>query len=167
MVEEGKFIVIHYTGSFDNGEVFDSSIDRTPLEFKVGAGMVIPGLDKAVVGLDTGDKKDIHIDVEDAYGPYDENRKQAYPLADVKQSFEPEVGMNIAVQLENGQQIPATISEVTDTEVFIDLNHPLAGKALNFNIEILEINDMPKYSGACDSCRDTQGCGDGGCNGCC
>lgn len=168
MVEEGKFIVIHYTGTFDDGEVFDTSIDRTPLEFQVGAGMVIPGLDKAVVGMAIGDKKDIHIEADEAYGDYDENRKQSYPLADVKQSFDPQVGMSIGVQLDNGHQIPATITEVTDTEVIIDMNHPLAGKALNFNIELLEINDGPKYSGGCSSCGDSQGCDPGGCgDGCC
>ncbi len=170
MVEEGKFIVIHYTGTFDDGEVFDTSVDRTPLEFQVGSGMVIPGLDKAVVGLAIGDEKDIHIEADEAYGEHDENRKQSYPLADVKQSFDPQVGMQIGVQMDNGHQIPATITEVTDTEVVIDMNHPLAGKALNFNIKVLEINEEAKYSGGCSSCgdSDSQGCNPGGCgDGCC
>ncbi len=165
MVEEGKFIVIHYTGTFDDGEVFDTSKDRDPLEFQVGSGMVIPGLDKAVAGMAIGDIKDIHIEADEAYGDYDDTRKQSYPLEDVKQSFDPQIGMNIAVQLDNGHQVPATVSEVTDAEVVIDMNHPLAGKALNFNIELLEINEGPKYSGGCSSCGDSQGCSDAGSGG--
>lgn len=165
MVEEGKFIVIHYTGTFDDGEVFDTSKDRDPLEFQAGSGMVIPGLDKAVADMAIGDIKDIHIEADEAYGEYDDTRKQSYPLADVKQSFDPQIGMNIAVQLDNGHQVPATVSEVTDTEVIVDMNHPLAGKALNFNIELLEVNEGAKYSGGCSSCGDSQGCSDVGSGG--
>ena len=164
MVEKDKFIVIHYTGTFDDGEVFDTSVDREPLEFQVGSGMVIPGLDNAVLGLAVGDEKDIHIEPAEAYGEYDENRKQTYPLADIRQSFEPEVGMTIAVQMENGAQIPAQIAEITETDVVIDMNHPLAGKALNFNVKLLEINDMPKYNQGGDGCSSCGGgCSDDGC----
>jgi len=164
MVENNKFVMLHYTGSFDDGEVFDSSIGGQPLEFQVGAGMVIPGLDKAVVGMKIDEEKEIKIEPAEAYGEYDESRKNSYPLADIKQNFEPEVGMTIGIQMENGMQMPAQIAEITDTEVLIDMNHPLAGKTLNFKIQVLEINDEAKLTGgcSCSGCDDDSGCDEPG-----
>lgn len=159
MVEEGKFVAVHYTGSFDNGDAFDTSIDSDPLEFQVGSGSLIPGFENAVIGMKIDDEKDIVLMPEEAYGVYDESLIYGFPLADVKSQFEPEIGMTIGMQLENGQQVPAVVSEITDDEVKFDLNHPLAGKTLHFHIKVVDINDEAKYGGG--------GCG-GGCNsGCC
>ena len=169
MIENNKYVAIHYTGTFDGGEVFDTSVDGQPLEFQVGANMVIPGFENAVMDMNIGEKKEIRIEPADAYGEYDENRKQSFPLEEIRQSFEPQEGMTIGVQMENGMQIPAVITSVTASEVVIDMNHPLAGKPLNFSLELIAINDTAQYDHGCScGCEETEGCGDGcGSGGCC
>jgi len=168
MVKNDDFIIIHYTGKFDDGEVFDSSTGRDPLEFQVGAGMVIPGLEKQVLGMKINEEKNIVIEPEDAYGEYNENLLHAFPRAEAG-SFQPQVGMRLSVQLGDGSYRPAMVKEFNDDQIVLDLNHPLAGKRLNFHITLLEINDEPKYNhGGCGcDCSDTEcgggGCGDGGC----
>ena len=162
MVEEGKYVQIHYTGTFDDGEIFDSSINGTPLEFRAGSGMVIPGMDAAVIGMKIEEEKDFNIPPEEAYGEYDENIVYTLPLDDVKSKLNPEVGMTIGIQSENGQHIPALITSVDDESVVIDLNHPLAGKALNFSIKVVAINDEPQLQhdcSGCSGCSDDTGCG--------
>jgi peptidylprolyl isomerase len=161
MVKENDYVVVHYTGTFEGGEVFDTSVDRDPLEFQVGSGSVIPGFEQAVVGMSVNDEKQIVIKPEDGYGERDDAMIYAFPIAEVRQQFEPEVGMTIGVATDSGQHMPAVITEITDTEVKLDLNHPLAGKTLFFNIKLVEINDEPKYGHGCDS----EDCG-GGCS-CC
>ena len=157
MVEEGKFVAVHYTGSFDNGDVFDTSIDSDPLEFQVGSGSLIPGFENAVIGMKIDDEKDIVLMPEEAYGVYDESLIYGFPLADVKSQFEPEIGMTIGMQLENGQPGAGRgfgyrrRSEVRPQP-------PARRKTLHFHIKVVDINDEAKYGG---------GCG-GGCNsGCC
>ncbi|TAL35277.1 MAG: peptidylprolyl isomerase [Spirochaetes bacterium] len=161
MVKENDYVVVHYTGTFEGGEVFDTSADRDPLEFQVGAGSVIPGFEQAVMGMKPEEEKRIILQPGDAYGERDEAMMHAFPLAEVRQQFEPEVGMTIGVATDEGQHMPALITEITDTEVKLDLNHPLAGKTLVFDIKLIEINDAPKYGSGCDS----DSCG-GGCS-CC
>ncbi|HQQ51402.1 MAG TPA: peptidylprolyl isomerase [Spirochaetota bacterium] len=160
MVTEGKYVAIHYTGTFDDGQVFDSSLDGTPFEFQIGAGMVIPGLDKGVVGMKLDEEKDIVVIPEDGYGDYDENLLYAFPLEEVKQQFKPEIGMTIALQMDNGSQIPAVIKEIGNDEVVVDMNHPLAGKTLHFHIKVINISDSPEYSNnGCDGCGGShEGC---------
>ncbi len=158
MVQEGKYIQIQYTGKFEDGEVFDSNVDGQPLEFQVGSGMIIPGLEKSVMGMNIDDEKDIVIEPADAYGNYDETRTHPLPIEEVKSSFDPEIGMQIIVDMADGQQFPAVIKEITDQEVIIDLNHPLAGQTLHFSIKILAVNDEPQLEqGGC-------GCDDSGCD---
>mgnify|MGYP001064109931 CR=1 FL=1 len=157
MVTEGKYVAIHYTGKFDNGQVFDSSLDGAPFEFQAGAGMVIPGLDRAVLGMKLNEEKDIVIAPEDGYGDYDENLIYAFPLEEVQQQFTPEVGMTIGLQMENGAQIPAIIKEITNDEVIVDMNHPLAGKTLHFHVKVINISDEPVYSEGCESCGGFSG----------
>lgn len=134
--EKGDTVHVHYTGRLDNGDVFDSSEGGEPLEFRVGAGEVIAGFDEAVNGMQIGDKTTVNIKADDAYGPRVEALVQAVPregmnLGDVQ----PEVGMNLLMQLPDGNQIPVAITEVTDTHVTLDANHPLAGQDLTFDIE--------------------------------
>ncbi|HOO71443.1 MAG TPA: peptidylprolyl isomerase [Spirochaetota bacterium] len=167
MVKNEDFILIHYTGKFDDGEVFDSSIGRDPLEFQVGSGMVIPGLDREVLGMKINDEKDISIEPADAYGEYSEEFLHAFPRSEAG-SFQPEVGMTLSVQLTDGSYRPAVIKEFNDEKIVLDLNHPLAGKRLHFHITLLEINDAPKYNHGCSSCSGGDcgsGCPDDGC--CC
>ncbi len=153
MVQEGNFVAIHYTGKLENGEVFDSCTGEVPFEFEVGAGTVITGLDNAVRGMEINQEKHVVIPPEEAYGEYNEAMVQSIPLDEVRQYFDPQVGMTIGVQLENGMHVPATIKEVGEEKVLIDFNHQLAGKTLYFDVKIMEINDEPKYSSGC-SCND-------------
>ena len=138
-VEKGNKIKVDYVGRFENGEVFDASSKHgEPLEFVAGQGMVVAGFDSAVIGMDVGEEKEVTLKPEEAYGEADPRVIQKIP----KENFPPEakVGMMIGVPLANGQQIPAKITEITDSEVTIDMNHPMVGKTLIFKIKVVEIN---------------------------
>lgn len=137
-VEKGNKIKVDYTGSFEDGEVFDASEKHgKPLEFEAGAGMVVPGFDAAVIGMEVGEEKEVTLKPEEAYGMPNEQAVQKVP----KDKFPKEAkeGMMIGVPLPNGQQMPAKITKIDDKEVTIDMNHPMAGKTLIFKIKILEI----------------------------
>ncbi len=164
MINEGQFVQIDYTGKFEDGEVFDTSVGRTPLEFKAGAGMVIPGLDKAVIGMNLDEQKEIAIAPEDAYGDYDETRKKGVPKDNFPDDMKPEPGMKIAVQLANGNHMPAEIVDVGENEVTLDMNHPLAGKTLYFDFKIIAINDQPQMAQCGPDCGGGDGCSDPGCS---
>ncbi|MCK4996799.1 peptidylprolyl isomerase [Candidatus Pacearchaeota archaeon] len=137
-VEKGNTIKVEYTGSFENGEVFDASEKHgQPLEFKAGEGMVVPGFDKAVLGMELDEEKTVTLQPVDAYGMPDPKGIQKVP----KNHFpiEAEEGMTVGVPLPNGQKIPATITKITDAEVTIDMNNPMAGKVLVFKIKVVSI----------------------------
>lgn len=137
--KNGDTVQVHYTGRLQSGEVFDSSEGGEPLEFEVGAGQVIPGFDEAVRGMNVGDKKTINIQSDDAYGPRVDSLVQAVPREGMNLGeIEPEVGMNLLMQLPDGNQIPVAITDVTDTHITLDANHPLAGQDLTFDIERVE-----------------------------
>ncbi|MCD4771168.1 peptidylprolyl isomerase [archaeon] len=138
-VKKGDKIKVDYTGSFENGEVFDASEKHgQPLEFEAGKGMVVPGFDAAVIGMDVAGEKEFTLKPNEAYGMPNEKAVQKVP----KDKFPPEAkeGMMIGVPLPSGQQIPAKIAKIDDKEVTIDMNHPLAGKTLVFKIKIVSIN---------------------------
>ena len=138
VVKKGSKIKVEYTGSFENGEVFDASEKHgQPLEFEAGAGMVVQGFDAAVIGMSVGEEKSVTLKPEEAYGEPQANAIQKVP----KDKFPAEAkeGMMIGVPLPNGQQIPAKITKIDDREVTIDMNHPMAGKVLVFKIKIVEI----------------------------
>ncbi len=135
----GDIVKVHYTGTLDNGSVFDSSADGEPLEFTIGTGQVIKGFDNGVSGMKVGEKKTIHIPAEDAYGPYRKELVQVVPKENFSAEFTPEVGRHIIVGMSGGQQIPATIINVSENTVTLDANHALAGKNLTFEIELVEI----------------------------
>ena len=136
MVENGKTVTVHYTGTLDDGSVFDSSEGKDPLKFVVGEGKVIKGFDDAVKEMNVGEEKDIHIPCKEAYGEQKADLIKKVPSEQLPKEQKPEVGMVLGVGLPNGQQIPARIVEVADSEVTIDLNHPLAGKDLNFKLKV-------------------------------
>ncbi len=133
--EKGDTVHVHYTGRLTNGEVFDSSDGGDPLEFEVGAGEVIKGFDEGVCGMSVGDKKQLEIEVDDAYGERIEQLAQTLARADLNLDTEPEVGMSLVMQLPDGNQIPVAITEVTEDSVSLDANHPLAGQKLIFEVE--------------------------------
>jgi FKBP-type peptidyl-prolyl cis-trans isomerase 2 len=137
-VKSGDKIKVEYTGSFENGEVFDASEKHgQPLEFEAGKGMVVPGFDAAVIGMKVGEEKEVTLKPEEAYGMPNEQAIQKVP----KDKFPAEAkeGMMIGVPLPNGQQMPAVIKKIDEKEVTIDMNHPMAGKTLVFKIKIVSI----------------------------
>lgn len=140
IVQTGSKVKIEYEGRLDDGIIFDSSIGKDPLEVTVGEGMLIPGFEDALLGMQQGEKKEIRIVPQDAYGPVHPQLIQKVPRTALPKGSEPKPGMMITLKNQNtGQTVPARISEVSADSITIDLNHPLAGKALNFKIKILEI----------------------------
>ncbi len=145
--KEGDRVKVHYTGKLEGGEIFDSSLcmdeecgcDTVPLEFTVGAGEVIPGFEKAVVGMSEGDTKTFTIPVDEAYGERNEELVVTVERGHVPQDMNPEVGMRLEVTQEDGSEFPVIITAVSDTHVTLDANHPLAGRDLTFDIELVEI----------------------------
>ena len=135
----GDTVKIHYTGTLDDGTQFDSSAGRDPLEFKLGSGQVIPGFDKAVEGMTVGDKKTVNIPAEDAYGERYDEMVQEVPKEALPEDLNPEIGMPLQAQAPDGQMVNLTIVAVEDETIIVDGNHPLAGQALNFDIELVEI----------------------------
>ena len=136
----GDTVRIHYTGTLDDGTVFDISEGRDPLEFTVGSGQIIPGLDIAIPGMSVGDKKSVKVDCQDAYGSIHAEARQAVPRAEIPADIPLDLGTQLQVQTPDGHAMTVTVVEVTETEVTLDANHPLAGKDLTFDIEILSIN---------------------------
>lgn len=139
MIENGQKVKIHYTGTLDDGTKFDSSVGRDPLEFEMGAGMVIPGFEKGVADMAVGEKKTIHIPSVEAYGEVRTEMIMQFERSQLPEGLEPEVGMDLQMQGPQGQAIPVQITDVAETTITIDANHPLAGQNLNFELELVEI----------------------------
>jgi len=179
-VEKNKLVTIEYEGKFEDGEVFDSSEKHgKPLDFVTGIGMVVPGFDNAVIGMEKDEEKEVTIEPKDGYGEYNEELKKEIPRDMLPKDQEPKPGMMLGMQTPDGRQIPALIKEVTDEKITIDVNHPLAGKKLIFKIKVLDIKEPPKqeehnHNKDCkcngekksdsleDSCK-AEKCGDEGC----
>ena len=138
----GKTVRVHYRGTFDDGTQFDSSYDRgEPMEFLSGAGMMIPGFDKAVVDMEPGQKVEIHLEPEDAYGMPDPANFITLAIENLPGSEELVVGQKIFLKNMMGQSFPVVVTEKDDVNITFDANHEMAGKALNFSIELLEVKD--------------------------
>lgn len=138
-VKSGDTVRIHYTGTLTDGTTFDSSEGRDPLEFVVGSGQIIPGLDKAMPGMAVGEKKVVEIPCAEAYGDMNPENRQAVPREQIPAEIPVEVGLQLQMQTPDGQAVPVTVAEVTDAEVILDANHMLAGKDLTFAVELVEI----------------------------
>ena len=135
----GDTVRIHYTRTLDDGSTFDSSRQREPLEFTLGSGQVIPGFDDAVTGMAVGETQTATIPAERAYGPVHENARQEFPRSKIPDSIPLEIGTRLQVSTAEGQPITVHVAEVTEETVLLDANHPLAGKDLTFEIELVEI----------------------------
>ena len=142
-VENGMFVSVHYTGTLENGDQFDTSDGRPPLEFKVGGGQMIKGFDAQVLGMSLNDKKEFTLAPEDAYGERNEEYQHEFPRSEMPAEINPEVGQTMALTSPEGQHIPARVVAVDDEKVTFDLNHPLAGQSLTFNIEVVGISETP------------------------
>jgi len=139
-VEKGDKVKVEYTGKLKDGTIFDSSEKHDdPLEFEVGAGQVIKGFDQAMIGMKKDEEKEITIEPDDAYGQRNPELIKEIPKKSFPQDQEIKPGMVFMMKIEDGRQFPAVISEVKDDTVIIDLNPPLAGKTLIFEIKLLEI----------------------------
>jgi len=137
--KQNDTVRVHYTGKLDDGSVFDSSLEREPIEFTIGEGHVIPGFEQAVVGMNLGETKTVRIQSDDAYGPYREDMVLTVERSQFPPDIEPTVGQALQVQQSNGEPFVVTVSEVSDASVKLDANHPLAGKDLTFDIQLVEI----------------------------
>ncbi|MBV7378539.1 FKBP-type peptidyl-prolyl cis-trans isomerase [Maritimibacter dapengensis] len=137
--KSGDTVRIHYTGTLNDGTVFDSSQGRDPLEFTVGSGQIIPGLDKAIPGMSPGEKKSVPVPADEAYGPHHPEGVTQVPRADIPDNIPLEEGTMLQMSTPDGRQVPVTVTELSASEVTIDANHQLAGKDLNFDIELVEI----------------------------
>ena len=138
-VKSGDKIKVHYHGKLTNGETFDSSAGREPLEFEVGSGMVIPGFDDGVTGMTVGEKKTVNIPFGEAYGPKNPEMVIEMPKDRFPEDMQVEVGMPLMMNDQQGQQFQVTIVEIKDDAVMLDANHPLAGQDLIFDLELVEI----------------------------
>ena len=138
-VKNGDTVKVHYTGKLTDGEVFDSSTGGDPLEFVVGGGNIIQGFDTAVVGMNVGDRKTIEIPPEKGYGEHDDKLVAEIDRSQVPDNVELQVGAAMQVKHANGQVMNVTVADLTDAHVTLDANHPLAGKTLTFDIELVEI----------------------------
>ncbi|UWQ80114.1 peptidylprolyl isomerase [Leisingera sp. S132] len=139
-VKNGDTVRIHYTGKLTDGTVFDSSEGRDPLEFTVGAGHVIAGMDAGLEGMGVGDKKTLEIPCTEAYGPINPAARQDIPREGIPADIPLDLGTQLQMQSPDGQVLPVTVVEVSDDTVTLDANHFLAGKDLVFDVELVSIN---------------------------
>ncbi|NOY68036.1 MAG: peptidylprolyl isomerase [Deltaproteobacteria bacterium] len=159
-VENNAFVSVDYKGTLTNGEVFDSSEGRQPLEVQIGAGHVIKGFENALLGMAVNEKKTFSLEPEAAYGERDESYMHTFPRADIPPEMDPKVGETIGLHTPDGQQVPARITHSDDEKVIVDLNHPLAGETLTFEIEVKGVSKTPTQEPtSCGSgCDCSSGC---------
>jgi peptidylprolyl isomerase len=157
--ENGNFVKVEYTGKFENGETFDSNRNGHPLEVEVGAGRVIKGFDDALIGMAVDEEKTFTLSPEEAYGELNEELEQTFMRSELPEGFNPQVGQVMALRNPHGGQIPAKVKHADDEKITVDLNHPLAGKTLTFEIQVKEINTEPSAPAcepsSCTSCGTT------------
>jgi FKBP-type peptidyl-prolyl cis-trans isomerase 2 len=139
-VKANDKIKVHYKGTLESGEIFDSSEGREPLEFVVGAGMVIPGFDQGVINMEVNETKSIFIEQDNAYGGVNEDLIMEVPKEHLPAELDPQVGQQLVSVQPDGTEIPLKIVEVADASIKVDANHPLAGQNLNFEVTLVAIN---------------------------
>lgn len=137
--KKGDLVRVHYTGTLTDGEQFDSSAGREPLEFTVGAGQMIKGFDAAIPGMAIGEKKTVTIPAAEAYGEKSDDAIIPFPKENVPADMKLEKGMQLTLSNQMGQPVPVNVTEVKDDVIMLDANHHLAGEDLTFDIELVEI----------------------------
>ena len=161
-VDNGLFVSIHYTGTLDDGQVFDSSRERQPLEVEMGAGVVLKQFENALMGMALNDKKEFTLAPEDAYGERNEELSHTFDRSELPDGADPKVGDVLSLSSSDGQQFPARIVEADEEKIVLDLNHPLAGQTLKFEVEVVGISETrtqpaPNFGSGCN-------CGSEGCD---
>ena len=154
-VENGLYVSVDYKGTLQNGEIFDSSQGGLPLEVQMGGGQLIEGFERELMGMSLNGKKEFTLNPEEAYGQRDEDLTRDFARADFPTEIEPQVGMTIALQTPEGRQMPAQITHLDEERLSVDLNHPLAGESLTFEIEVVGISETATQD------REKCGCGSG------
>ncbi|MGB2728247.1 MAG: peptidylprolyl isomerase [Halobacteriota archaeon] len=137
--KHGDTVKVHYTGKLEDGTVFDTSVDRDPLQFTIGEGQIIPGFEQAVLGMNPGESKTIRIPTDEAYGTRREEMVMMVDRNQLPADLNPEVGQQLQSRQPDGQTIVVTVTEVSESSVTVDANHPLAGKDLTFDIQLVEV----------------------------
>jgi len=140
-VKYGASIKVHYTGRLANGEVFDSTLETEPVGFRLGGGTVLPSFEKALLGMEANEKRSFKLSPEEAYGPRDESLRHTFNRSELDAGFEPQIGQIIVVDMSDGQHMPGTILSFDAEKVEVDLNHPLAGHDLHYDVEVVEISE--------------------------
>lgn len=148
--KEGDEVQVHYTGKLEDGTVFDTSEDGEPLSFTIGENRVIPGFEEAVTGMEPGDSKTTEVDPEQAYGEHRDDMVMEMERDQIPDDVDPEVGQQLQLRLENGQTVPVLITALGEDTVTIDANHPLAGRTLLFDIELVDVSEGEGGAGAGD-----------------
>ncbi|MEN6520088.1 MAG: peptidylprolyl isomerase [Armatimonadota bacterium] len=138
--QQGDTVKVHYTGKLDDGSVFDSSVDRDPIEFTIGEGRVIPGFENGIVGMNTGELKTISIPADQAYGPHRDDMVVEVNKAHLPPDLDAEVGDQLQMRQADGQPVVVIVADISDENITLDANHPLAGKDLMFDVELVEIS---------------------------
>lgn len=139
-LKDGDTAKVHYTGTLEDGRVFDSSKEKEPLEFTLGRGQIIPGFEEGVVGMEVGETKNIQIEPQNAYGERREELVLDVPKAEFPDNVTPEIGMQFQIKQEDGSQFGVVVTDVAEESVTLDANHPLAGQTLHFQVELVEIS---------------------------
>jgi FKBP-type peptidyl-prolyl cis-trans isomerase SlyD len=139
VIDKDMVAAVHYTGTFPDGEVFDSSKDRDPLVFLVGHNQMIPGFEEEMMGAAVGEKREFTLTPDRAYGEKDDGAIQQVPRDQFPPEMPLEVGVMGAAQTEQGQQMPFTITDISDDIVTVDFNHQMAGKTLRFSVEVIDV----------------------------
>jgi len=138
-VKNGDTVKVHYVGKYENGEVFDSSLEKEPLEFTVGNKQVIPGFEEGIIGMEIGEKKTINVPFDKAYGPFRE--ELVFPVEKSKLPEDISEGQYLEVHQPDGNNFVVRVSEIKDDTAYLDANHPLAGKNLVFEVEVISIEE--------------------------
>jgi len=138
MAKNGDTLRVHYTGKLNDGTTFDTSVGGDPLEFELGAGNLIPGFEQGVIGMRPGDSKTIVVEPSDGYGEYNEDLLLTVPRAQMPEELNPTVGDELEMSGDEESYV-VTVTEATDDSIVLDGNHPLAGKTLSFELELIEI----------------------------
>ena len=137
--KNGDTVTVHYTGRLEDGTVFDSSVNRDPLQFTLGEGLLIPGFEQAVLGMSVGESKIAEVSADQAYGPHREEMVVAIDLQEFPPHFQPEVGQQLQIPQSDSRVTRLIVTDVSEQKVTLDANHPLAGRDLTFDIQLLEI----------------------------
>ncbi len=140
--KEGDKVKVEYTGTLDDGTVFDSTQHgdhNHPIEFTIGANEVIPGFENGIIGMEKGEEKKFDVQPSEAYGEYRQEFVKTVPRGQLPDEPEPKIGMVLGLNLPDGKQIPIKIVDISEGNVTLDMNHPLAGKVLHFDVKLLEI----------------------------